>query len=437
MNDMRETHRTEPLSINLSQALFEAHRCLFCYDAPCTEACPVHINVPGFIKRLAEHNFGGSVELLFEANPLATVCGLVCPTEDLCAGACVLPAVGQEPIRIGALQYFVASRFQEAEAQSYPETEGHVAVIGGGPSGIGCAVALRRLGYAVDIFERERRPGGLVNQVIPGYRLPQEIVDQDLERLPEMGISLHSEEKITADRIADLADRYDAVFLGVGMSVEPEFVAPGTDLPGVIPSLDFLREARMHARGQAPAPELSETVVVIGGGNVAMDAAVTAKRMGVERVIVSYRRSLEEMPAWYSEYMEAVAIGVEFRWLTTVEAIRGEERVEAVEIQPMRRTEIGADDRRQVAPDPEASTYEMPCGTVLLALGQALDSELAESLGLEIAAGRTIAADPETFQTNKPKFFAAGEATSGGSTVVNSLAQGMAAGRAIHRWLSE
>jgi glutamate synthase (NADPH/NADH) small chain len=437
MSDIKESHRTEPLSIDLSQALFEASRCLFCYDAPCMEACPVHINIPGFIKRLAEQNFAGSVELLFEANPLATVCGLVCPTEDLCEGACVLPAVGQQPIRIGALQYFVASRFQEPELEPPSDVTGHIAVIGGGPSGIGCAVTLRRLGYAVDIFEREEELGGLVNQVIPGYRLPQEVVDQDLERLPEMGISLHSEEELTSERIAGLADQYDAIFLGVGMGVEPEFVAPGTDLPGVMQALEFLRGAREHAQGQAPTPELGKCVVVIGGGNVAMDAAVTAKHLGMERVIVSYRRSLEEMPAWYSEYMEAVAIGVEFRWLTTVKAIQGEGHVESVKIQPMRRTELGADDRRQVEPDPDAPTYEMPCTTVILALGQALDFQLAESLDLTIAAGRTIETDPETFQTNRPKFFAAGEAITGGSTVVNSLAQGMAAGRAIHQWLSE
>jgi glutamate synthase (NADPH/NADH) small chain len=435
MSDIKESHRTEPLSIDLSQALFEANRCLFCYDAPCMEACPVHIDIPGFIKRLAEQNFAGSVELLFEANPLATVCGLVCPTEDLCEGACVLPAVGQRPIRIGALQYFVASQFQEPEREPPSDGQGRVAVIGGGPSGIGCAVTLRRLGYVVDVFEREERFGGLVNQVIPEYRLPQEVVDQDLERLLGMGIALHSEE-LTSERIAGLADQYDAVFLGVGMGIEPEFVAPGTDLSGVMQALDFLREAREHTQGQAPAPEMGECVVVIGGGNVAMDAAVTAKRLGVERVIVSYRRSLEELPAWYSEYMEAVAIGVEFRWLTTVKAIQGEGHVESVEMQPMRRMEMGADERRQVEPDPDAPTYETPCTTVILALGQALDFQLAESLDLTIAGG-TIATDPETFQTNRPEFFAAGEAITGGSTVVNSLAQGMAAGRAIHQWLSE
>jgi glutamate synthase (NADPH/NADH) small chain len=425
------------MSIDLSQAIFEANRCLFCYNAPCIEACPVRINIPGFIKRLAEQNFLGSVELLFDANPLATVCGLVCPTDDLCEGACVLPGLGQRAIRIGALQYFVASEFHACESSDATDYLGRVAIVGGGPSGIGCAVTLRRLGYAVDIFEREHEPGGLVNQVIPGYRLPQEIVTRDLDRLLDMGISFITNEGLTASRIADLAEQYDALFLGIGMNVEPEFSVPGTDLPGVISALGSLRDARSHSRGQAPAPELGDVVVVIGGGNVAMDAAVMAKRLGVERVIVLYRRTLEEMTAWHSEYMEAADIGVEFRWLTTAIAIKGKQRVETIEIQPMRRTDIGADNRRKVEPDPEASIYEMACSTVILALGQALDSDLAESLGLTTTEDRVIVADPATYQTNRSKVFAAGEAITGGSTVVNSLAQGMAAGRAIHQLLSE
>lgn len=429
--------RPGPRAMNAAQALVEARRCLFCFEAPCSQACPVRIDIPGFIKRMAEENLAGSCQLLVDANPLAAVCGLVCPTEDLCEGACVLSGLGQQPIRIGALQHFVAMHGDAPERAAEHPSGARVAVIGGGPSGIGCAVALRRLGHQVDLYERGQVLGGLASQVIPAPRLPQEVVDRDLSRLQRIGIAFRLKEDITPTLVNKLVDQYDACFLGIGLRSSTGLALSGLDRSGVVSALDFLEDARRYMRDEAAKPAVGENVVVIGGGNVAVDAAVMAKHLGAERVIVLYRRTLEEMPAWRHAYLEAASQGVEFRWLSTVAALRGEgEALGLLEVQPMRRTAPQADGRRGVEPDPEAPTYELRCDMLLLALGQALQRELADALGLPVAADAVIAVGPDTFQTAHPKVFAAGDAVSGGSTVVASLAQGMSAGRAIHGWLS-
>jgi glutamate synthase (NADPH/NADH) small chain len=428
--------RVAPLDVNLSRALVEAERCLYCFEAPCAEACPVHIDVPGFIKRLKEHNFAGSHRLLVESNPLATVCGLVCPTEELCEGACVLHKTGQTPIRIGMLQYFAARQLQDQEPLTTADAPGGVAVVGGGPSGIGCAVVLRRLGREVHLYEQSTSLGGLMGRVIPAYRLPARAVAHDLARLKDSGIVFHSGTEINESLIEEILDDFDAVFLGIGLEKTADLPVPGHDLEGVKSVLPHLEQVRLHALGEAAAPALGETTVVVGGGNVAVDAALTAKQLGVERSIILYRRTLEEMPAWRDEYLEAVKLGVEFRWLTTVGAIRGENgRVRRVEVRPMRRVGVGPDGRRGVEPDPRADTYEIPCDSVILALGQRLDRALAESLELSVTKDGTIEVDPDSFQTSHPKVFAAGEVASGGSTVVRSLARGMEAGRKINQHL--
>ncbi len=429
--------RVAPLRIDLSQALFEARRCLYCFEAPCIEACPVRIDIPGFIKRLAEQNYTGANHLLYERNPLAAICGAVCPTEDLCEGACVLSGLGQTPIRIGALQYLVASEFPHPEPLITAGPGHRIAVVGGGPSGLGCAAALRRLGCEVHVYERTASLGGLVSQVIPTYRLPQRVVERDLAWLERLDISFHLGREI--DRLAteQIVQEHDAVFLGIGLHRSHRLSVPGTELSGVMQALGFLEQARMYAHGKSACPALGEVAVVVGGGNVALDAAVTARHLGTEQVIVLYRRTMEEMPAWPSEYVEAASVGVEFRWLSTVKAIQGDGgQVQAIEVQPMRRCEVLADGRRGVGPDTRASPYRLRCDSVLLALGQALDEDLATTLGLVLTAEGTIQVDPETFQTDHPKVFAAGEATAGASTVVASLARGLAAGQAIHRWLA-
>lgn len=425
------------LLVDRSQALFEARRCLHCYEAPCSQACPTHIDVSRFIRRLGEENFEGSYQILVDSNPFPAICGLICPTSDLCEGACVLHRLGQSPIRIGALQYFVASNFQQPEMIEELRSPGQVAIIGGGPSGLSCAVALRRFGHIVHLFERASTLGGLIDQVIPSFRLPHQVVNQELGHLGQLGIDFHLGKEINGQGAGRLLQEYDALFLGIGLSRYITLSIPGVELPGVMSALDFLRQARLFTRGEVPRPALGQCVVVLGGGNVAFDAAMVVKRLGAGRVIVLYRRTMEEMPAWRSEYLEASSLGVEFRWLSTVKAIRGREgRVQAVEVQPMRLTSVQTDGRRGVEPDPRASSYELLCDGVFLALGQALDEALARALGLSTTAAGMIFVNPATFQTDQPQIFAGGDAVNGGATVVHAIAQGMVAGRAIHHWLA-
>ena len=433
-----DEQRIAPPQMNHSQALVEAQRCLYCFDAPCTQACPVRIDVPGFIKRLAEQNYAGSGQLLFAANPLATTCGAVCPTADLCEGACVLRGLGQRPIRIGALQYLVASQFQAVPLAGVEGFPYRVAIIGGGPSGLGCAATLRRLGCTTSIYERTPLLGGLANRVIPAYRLPQGTVEHDVALLEQLDLDCHLQSEIDRSALEGLLRKHDAIFLGIGLSGCRGLAVPGGELAGVVQAIEFLGQVRAFHQGKAARPEIGETVVVIGGGNVALDAAVTAKLLGAEQVLVLYRRSMEEMPAWSSEYVTAASVGVEFRWLSKVEAIQGDDRrVQAVQVQPMRRTGAQSNGRRGVEADSRGLPYLLRCDTVLLALGQVLDSELAEALALPLTQEGTLQVDPVTYQTGNPKVFAGGETVSGAATVVSSLAVGMTAGRAIHRWLPE
>ncbi|MCJ7568856.1 MAG: FAD-dependent oxidoreductase [Anaerolineales bacterium] len=426
-----------PLAINHSRAIYEAQRCLYCFNAPCTQACPVHIDIPGFIKRIQEDNLEGSYEILFQPNPFATVCGLACPTTDLCEGACVLPDIGQRPIQIGALQYYVARNLQIPEKPGSQDRPEKVAIVGGGPSGLSCAIALRRIGHDVHLFESNLALGGLMEQVIPAYRLPQDAIDHDLGRLSSLGIDVSLGHPIDTGSLEKIVEEFAAIFLCPGLQKRDQLSISGMELSGVGGALEYLQAARLFAHGEGPQPELGECVVVVGGGNVALDTASMAKRLGTERVVVLYRRTMKEMPGWRSEFIEAASLGIEFRWLSTMTRIKGMDgEVRSVEVQPMRLTITQEDGRRGVEPDPISTPYEFPCNSILIALGQSLDPELVNALSLSVNTKGMIDVYPDTFQTANPKIFAGGEAISGGATIVQSIAQGMAAGKAIHSWLS-
>jgi glutamate synthase (NADPH/NADH) small chain len=404
------------------------------------EACPAHVKVPNFIKRLQEDNLDGAGKIIYEACPLGLVCGLACPTSDLCEGACILNKSGQTPIRIGALQAFVTSNYQLSEILGGRGSRKAVAVIGAGPSGLGCAIQLKRMGFEVEVFEKSNSIGGLADRVIPFHRLPASAINHDVKRLKEAGIKFHLGAKTDEENAKILLRDFDAVFIGTGLSADKEFWVEGMQkaVAGIQPALDFLDRARKYEGGTVNLPQLGKRVVVIGAGNVALDAAVLAKRLGSEQVIVLYRRSKEEMPGWESEHLEATSLGVEFRWLSTVDSVTVKKgKLQSVIVQQMKFTQTQEGGRKWVEPDLEFPKYEIPCDSLIYALGQEFDSSIADHFGFEILDKQGIQVDLSTYRTNIPKVFAAGEVVSGGATIVYSMSQGMAAGRSIGNWLLE
>jgi glutamate synthase (NADPH/NADH) small chain len=415
------------------QALVEAQRCLSCYQAPCTQACPAGVDIPTFIRRFREGNLAGASQTIYDSCPLGSTCGTACPTHSLCEGACTLHGLAQSPIRIGALQAYITQACTPPETPAVQVSGKRVAVIGAGPAGIGCAVQLHRLGVTVEVFERESTPGGWVTRVIPSHRLPQSAVEVDLRRLS--GIPFHYGVAIDPEQFAKILSAYDAVFLGLGMSGENALDLPGLEVDRVSAALPVLESAR------ALAPDddrrfAGKTVVVVGGGNVALDAAVVARRRGAAQVIVLYRRGKAEMPGWESEYLEACALGVEFRWLSVVDEVISQDRqLRGVRVGRTRYVSAQAGGRTWVEADPSQPAYPQPCDLLITALGQQFNAKLAESLGLATARG-LLQTTTGTCQTSNPKVFAAGEAVSGGSTIVACLSAGIRAGREIHQWLA-
>jgi glutamate synthase (NADPH/NADH) small chain len=425
--------------VNLDEpwrAIREADRCLGCYEAPCIFGCPTRINIPEFIGRIRTENLEGAYQTLVQANPLPAICGLVCPTEYLCEGQCVHTKLSGRPVAIAALQRFVCNQAQTKEILESTR-EAKVAVVGGGPGGIACALGLRRLGYPVDLFDAHQKPGGLLNYSIPNYRLPDSAVANELTRLVHSGIRFYQGEAVEAGRLRSLIAEYQAVYLGIGLSGSKEMLTPGSQLKGVWSALDYLERMRRVGRSECQPPDLKERVVVIGGGNVALDAACVAANMGARNVTVIYRRTHKEMPAWESEFQDALGLGVEFRWLADVDEILGEAGgTVAVRLHAMRLLS-DRDSSGRLRVEPIAGSEEVfACDAVILAVGQALEFEGLASLGIEIDADGLIKTDPQTSQTSHPKVFAGGDAIRGGSYVVQAIADGMSAARAIHRSFS-
>jgi dihydropyrimidine dehydrogenase (NAD+) subunit PreT len=421
------------IMIHESHALMSASRCLGCYDAPCSKACPAGVDVPGFIRRFLDGNLQGAGALIYERCPLGATCGMACPAEILCEGACVLRQSGQSPVPVGALQAFICLKHQGVESPGQQKIAARMAVIGAGPAGLGCTVALRRYGHSVDLYDRQEKLAGLVDRVIPAYRLPGEIIAHDLEYLSSL--DLHFLPGRTIDRVEfdRLRADYNAVFLGTGMGALQSADFHGLSSDGVLDVMEFLGQARAGKSSINP----DDTVIVVGGGNVALDAAVVAKRAGAREVIVLYRRSRDEMPGWETEYLEAARLGVEFRWMSIISSIENDGgRVSAVLVQKMRFCDEMRDGRRWVEPDPDLPAMRLPCQVIIPALGQVVERDWLAGLGLELLSSGSPRVDAATFQTSLPMVFAGGELVSGGSTIVNSLRQGMLASASMHAILT-
>ena len=385
--------------LSLLDVQVEANRCLNCYDAPCTRACPTGIDVPRFIGRIATGDLRGSAYTIMDANPVGASCARVCPTSQLCEGACVYNPDGN-PIRIGDLQRFAtdwAIRDGATLFEAGAPSGKRVAVVGAGPAGLAAARELARLGHRVVVFERDDEPGGLDTYGIVPFRLPAEIALWEAEQVRALGVEFRTGATVGATvPVDDMLAQFDAVVLAAGMGAVPRLGIPGEDAPGVWDALELIREAKM---GRAVGP-LGERVAVIGGGNTAIDAATISRRLGVPSVTMYYRRGPERMTAYDFELEFAKVEGVEFRTRTLPTRIVVENgRVAGLEI-----VDTAEDDSARPLPGTERV---VPADTVVLAIGQIRHVPLLDAFGVVHVNG--IAAVDENLRTSNPRVYAAGD----------------------------
>ncbi len=419
-------------------AFVESDLCLECgsplMPAPCVRACPTGIDVPGFIRAIREGRPEDAARIIFEANVLGGTCARVCPVEVLCEGACVLAREGRRPVAIGRLQRYATDRVLFGESPALPSPGsaagvGRVAVIGAGPAGLSCAAELARLGYQVTVFEERPVPGGLVTFGVAPYKQVYEPLPREVAAIAALGVEFRFGVSIGRDISPEDLDRqFDAVFLGVGLGRDLPAGLPGEDLPGVWNSLDFV-EAVKTGR----LTRLEGRVVVIGGGNTAVDVAREAVRLGADDVVVVYRRTEEYMPAYRHEVAAARREGVRFEFLTAPVRIVGVERATGVECVRMRLGPPDPSGRPRPEPVPD-SRFVIEAQTVVKAIGQAPRAEWLAALGLELNNG-LVAVDGQ-FRTSRQNYFAGGDCINGGGTVVEAVQHGKLAARAIHAHLA-
>jgi dihydropyrimidine dehydrogenase (NAD+) subunit PreT len=394
-------------------AVVESNRCLFCYDAPCSAACPTHIDVPRFIKKISTGNLRGSAMTILDSNILGLSCSRVCPVDVLCEGACVMHRYNKAPIEIGRLQRHAMDYFYDrgATLAAGPERPGRVACIGGGPASLACAAELRRKGYAVTIFEARARAGGLNTYGVAEYKFRPVDSEKEIGLVRALGVEFRTNTEVGSSLTLEaLESEFDVVFIGVGLGPTQALGIEGENLPGVVDAVTFI------AGYKTGTPQVGRRVVVIGGGNTAIDAACAAKRLGAAESTIVYRRGETDMPAFRFEFEHAKNDGVRFVWRTLAAAIRGEGAVE------------GVDCADRDKPD---GLFHIACDMVILSIGQSkLFRTLAGAKGIETLNGR-VKVDPATGQTTNPRYFAGGDCVNGGREVVDAVAEGTRAGRAI------
>jgi glutamate synthase (NADPH/NADH) small chain len=416
-------------ALDSQSALAEANRCLFCFDAPCTAACPTHIDVPRFIKKISSGNLRGSALAILDANILGLSCSRVCPVDVLCEGNCVMHRYNQKPIEIGRLQRYAMDRFYDANGRlPVAESAGplRVACVGGGPASLACAAELARRGHRVTIFDNRPLPGGLNTYGVAEYKLRAADSLREVELVRSLGVEFRQAEVGTAVPLDDLEREFAFVFLGMGLGAMERLDIPGEGAAGVIDALRFIE--RYKTSRDFP---VGRRVIVIGGGNTAIDAANAAKRLGAEVVHLFYRRTAREMPAFPFEYERSKMEGVSFHWLAQpVEIVVHYDRAVAVRFVETRLGEPDHDGRRKVEPLP-GSDYEIPCDMVIPALGQKrLVADLLHQRGVEIRDG-TIVVDRPTGRTANPRYYAGGDCVNGGREVVDAVADGKRAAMAM------
>ncbi|MCM3760103.1 NAD(P)-dependent oxidoreductase [Alkalihalobacillus oceani] len=450
MNRMKnKTISLQDLSANFSEieppltekeAMDEANRCLYCYDAPCITACPTDINIPSFIKKIASGNMKGSAKVIMEANPVGASCARVCPTEELCEGACVLNDASL-PIMIGNLQRHATNWAIKNNEQLFKAGSANgrkVAIIGGGPAGLSAARELARLGYQVTIFEAKEKAGGLDTYGIVSFRLPQEVSLWEVEQVEKLGVEIRTNTTVGKDiSIAEIKEGFDAIVLAIGMAKVPMLGIEGEEADGVYDAIEFVESTKTPPLDES---FIGKKVAVIGAGNTAIDAATCSVRLGAGNVKMLYRRTEAEMTAYEFEYEFAKQDGVEFRWLTQPTKIITENgKVKALECVRMELGEADASGRRRPLPI-EGSTFTLEVDVVIKAIGQTRYVPLIEAFGLEHHNG-TVKVNLETYQTSDPGIYAAGDVIfgdgQGEAMVVTAAQQGKLTAYSIHKQLEE
>ena len=429
---------------NVEEAQLEATRCLHCKNPRCVAACPVSVKIPNFIAQVAAGNFAAAAAVIAEDSSLPAICGRVCPQETQCEGSCILGVKG-EPVAIGKLERFVADWSREnggVKPEIAPANGYKIAVIGSGPAGLACASDLAKLGYDVTIFEALHRPGGVLEYGIPEFRLPKDkVVAAEIESVKALGVKIETNviagRTVTIDSLLD-EEGFAAVFVGSGAGL-PKFMGiPGENFNGVFSANEFLtRNNLMKAyRDDYMTPiHAGKKVVVVGGGNVAMDAARTALRLGAETTIV-YRRTENELPARREEVHHAKEEGIQFAMLTNPVEIIGDEKgwVKAVKCIRMELGEPDESGRRSPVAVP-GSEFEIETETVIMSLGTSPNPLIARTTtGLETNRRGCIVAD-ENGATTRPGVFAGGDAVTGAATVILAMGAGRKAAAAIHEYV--
>jgi glutamate synthase (NADPH) small chain len=444
----RRRHNFEEVPKGYSEetAILEASRCLNCRKPGCVAGCPVNINIPGFVTLIAQGRFIDALLKLKEQNALPAVCGRVCPQESQCESQCILSKKG-DPVAIGRLERFTADYGRKhggvPDPLIEPATGKRVAVIGAGPAGITVAGDLARWGHEVVVFEALHLPGGVLMYGIPQFRLPKEIVQYEIGNLMKMGVRIHTDYVIGKTETVDqlLQQGFDAVFIGTGAGLPMFLGIPGENAIGVFSANEFLTRANLMKAYEFPtygtAPIRSRSAVTVGGGNVAMDSARTALRMGAQSTIV-YRRSRQEMPARAEEVHHAEEEGVVFHLLTNPIRVLTDERkrVTGLECLQMELGEPDASGRRRPVPIP-GSEFVVPADTVIISIGNQPNPLVPQtSQDIDVSKWGTIVVDKETMATSKTGVYAAGDIVSGAATVISAMGQGKTAARSIHRYLT-